>query len=292
MPELPEVETLTRQLSQKIIGKKIIKVKVLRETSFKGEKTKIINQKITNVRRQAKVIIIDLSNQLHLLVHLKMTGQLIYRRKLEESKPYNHKPKNNVYDVDRLPNKYSRVILKFDDGTSVLFNNLRAFGWIKVVKTKELEKELKNFSGVDPLSNDFTADYLKKIASQTRRAIKLLLMDQKKIAGIGNIYANEALFCARIHPKQPAKQVVKKNPEKLDKLHACIIKILKKALKYKGTTDKDEAFRTASGERGKMQSHLKVYGKDGEKCPQCSRKIKKIKLSGRGTYFCPQCQKN
>ncbi len=292
MPELPEVETLSQQLSQKIINKKIIKVKVLREKSFKGEKTKIINQKITNVRRQAKVIIIDLSNQLHLLVHLKMTGQLIYRRKLEESKPYTHKPKNNVYDVERLPNKYTRVIFEFDDGTFLLFNNLRAFGWIKVVKTKKLDKELKNFSGVDPLSDSFTPNYLKKIASQTRRAIKLLLMDQQKIAGIGNIYANEVLFCARIHPKQAAKEIVEKEPKKINKLHNCIIKILKKALKYKGTTDKDEAFRTASGERGKMQSHLKVYGKEGEKCPQCGRKIKKIKVSGRGTYFCPECQSN
>jgi formamidopyrimidine-DNA glycosylase len=288
MPELPEVETLTQQLNQKIANKEIAKVKVLREKNFKGNKNKAIGQKIKKVRRQAKVIIIDLTNQLHLLVHLKMTGQLIYREKLEEEKPYDHKPENNVYDVDRLPNKYTRVIIKFKGNTYLLFNNLRAFGWVKLVKNSQLKKELKNFSGVNPLTKEFTTKYLKKICSQTSRAIKLLLMDQKKIAGIGNIYANEALFCARIHPKQSADQITQ---QKLEKLHECIIKILKKAIKYKGTTDKDEAFRTAEGERGGMQNYLMIYGKEGEDCPQCNGKIKKIKVSGRGTYFCPNCQK-
>lgn len=289
MPELPEVETLNQQLSQKIIGKKITDIEVLRDKNFKGDKSKIIGRKIDNVRRQAKVIIIDLSNHLHLLIHLKMTGQLIYRKKLEEEKPYDYKPKDNVYDVERLPNKYTRVIMEFDDNSYLLFNNLRAFGWVKVVENKELENELQNFSGVNPLTKEFTSGYLKQIASQTRRAIKLLLMDQKKIAGIGNIYANEALFCARIHPKKPAKEV---KEEKLKDLHRCIITILKKGIKYKGTTDEDEAFRTAEGERGKMQNHLKIYGKEGKKCPRCKGRIKKIKISGRGTYFCPKCQKN
>ncbi len=287
MPELPEVETLRRQLSEKITGKKIAGVEVLKNKCFKGNKADIIGKEITNIRRQAKIIIIDLTNNHHLLIHLKMTGQLIYRRSLEETKPYDFKPPGNIYDVNRLPNKYTRVILRFQDKTYLLFNNLRTFGWIKIIKTKQLKKNLKNFSGINPLSSQFTVEYLNKIASQTGRAIKLLLMDQKKIAGIGNIYANEALFCAQIHPKQPSKDVPIK---KLGKLHQCIIKILEKALNYKGTTDKDEAFRTATGQRGGMQKHLKVYGKEGEKCPKCTGKIEKIKVSGRGTYFCPSCQ--
>lgn len=290
MPELPEVETINQQLSAKIVGKKITEIEVLRKKNFIGNKEAVIGQKIANVRRQAKLIIIDFDNDFHLLVHLKMTGQLIFRQKLDTEKPYNHKPKGNVYAVDILPNKYTRVIITFDDKTYLLFNNLRAFGWVKVVSSEDLEDELANFSGADPLSKGFTTDYLKSIASQTRRAIKLLLMDQKKIGGVGNIYANEALFCAGIHPKTPAKNIAE-HSRKVKKLHNCIIKVLQKALKYKGATANDDAFRNASGERGEMQHHLKVYAREGEKCLKCGDKIKRIKISGRSTYFCPTCQK-
>lgn len=289
MPELPEVETISQQLSQKIIGKKIKEIKVLRDKNFKGNKTKIIGKKITAVRRQAKVIIIKLSNNFNLIIHLKMTGQLIFRQKLDTQPPHNHKPKDNPFNVDLLPNKYTRVIIEFNDNSYLLFNNLRAFGWIKVIANKNLEKELHNFYGIDPLSEKFTVDYLKEIASQTNRSIKLLLMDQSKIGGIGNIYASEALFCARIHPQTKSKKIVQLT-EKISKLHQCIIKVLKKALKYKGSTANDDAFRDTSGKRGKMQHQLKVYGREGEKCPQCGGKIKRIKISGRSTFFCPSCQ--
>ena len=289
MPELPEVETINRQLSQKITGKTISDIQVLRKKNFKGDKQSIINQKIINVQRQAKVIIIKLNNNHNLLVHLKMTGQLIYRQKLNAEKPYNHKPDGNMYDADVLPNKYTRVIISFDDSTFLLFNNLRAFGWVKVVKDKELKEELANFSGVNPLTDDFSIDYLRTIANETGRAIKLLLMDQKKIAGVGNIYASEALFCARIHPKTPAKDIAA-YPQKVEKLRDCIVSVLEKALKYKGSTANDDAFRDTSGQRGEMQNHLKVYAREGKKCPQCEDKIRRIKISGRSTFFCPTCQ--
>ncbi len=289
MPELPEVETIHQQLDKKIVGKKIAEVEILRDKNFIGDKSQIIGEKITDVRRQAKVIIIDLSNNLHLLVHLKMTGQLLYREKLDTDKPYTHKPPGNMYDVDVLPNKYTRVIVSFENNGYLLFNNLRAFGWMKVVSTDELEDELENFSGVNPLTDEFTTDYLRTIAGQTGRAIKLLLMDQKEIAGIGNIYANEALFCAGIHPKTPAKNIIA-YPKKIAKLHDCIIKTLKKALKYKGSTANDDAFRDTDGQRGEMQNHLDVYAHEGEKCPKCGGEIKRIKISGRSTFFCPTCQ--
>jgi formamidopyrimidine-DNA glycosylase len=290
MPELPEVETINRQLSQKITGKKIKEIKVLRKKNFKGDKSKVIGQKITAVRRQAKVIIIDLNNNFHLLIHLKMTGQLIFRKKLNAKPPYNRKPKGNTYNIDLLPNKYTRVIISFDDNTHLLFNNLRAFGWVKVIDNQNIKNELENFSGVDPLSKKFTVDYLKKIAEKTSRSIKLLLMDQSKIGGIGNIYASEALFCARIHPKTKSKKVAQKK-KKVIRLHNCIIKVLKKALKHKGSTANDDAFRDTSGNRGKMQQHLKVYAREGEKCPECGDTIKRIKISGRSSFFCPSCQK-
>ncbi len=290
MPELPEVETISQQLAQKIVGKKIAEVEILRQKNFVGDKTKIVGQKINGVRRQAKVIILDLSNKLHILIHLKMTGQLIYRKKLNAKPPYNQKPKGNTYNVNLLPNKYTRVIITFEDNTYLLFNNLRAFGWVKVIADQNIENELKNFSGVNPLSNEFSVNYLKKIAEKTSRSIKVLLMDQSKIGGIGNIYASEALFCARIHPKTKSKKIAQKK-EKIIQLHNCIIKVLKKALKHKGSTANDDAFRDSSGKRGKMQNHLKVYAKEGEKCPKCSGKIKRIKISGRSTFFCPSCQK-
>lgn len=289
MPELPEVETINQQLSRKIVGKKIKDVQILRNKNFNGNKKKIIGQKISNVRRQAKVIIIDLTNDFNLTIHLKMTGQLIFRQKLDTQPPYNHKPKENPYNVDLLPNKYTRVIIEFNDNTYLLFNNLRAFGWIRIVADKNLEKELENFSGINPLSEKFTVNYLKEIAGQTTRSIKLLLMDQSKIGGIGNIYASETLFCAGIHPKTKSKKITQQ-PNKLNKLHDCIIKVLKRALKYKGSTANDDAFRDTTGKRGKMQHRLKVYGREGEECPQCGGKIKRIKISGRSTFFCPSCQ--
>ncbi len=289
MPELPEVETINRQLNQKIVGKTISDIEILRKKNFNGNKAQVIDQKITDVKRQAKVIIIKLSNSYNLLVHLKMTGQLIFRQKLNADKPYTHKPEGNMYDADVLPNKYTRVVISFNDDTFLLFNNLRAFGWVKVVDDKELDEELSSFSGVNPLSEDFTSDYLRTIANETGQAIKLLLMDQRKIAGIGNIYANEALFCAKIHPKTPAKNIAA-YPQKVEKLRECIIDVLKKALKYKGSTANDDAFRDSSGQRGQMQNHLKVYAHEGEKCPECGGKIQRIKISGRSTFFCPSCQ--
>ncbi len=289
MPELPEVETISQQLSRKIVGKKIDEIEILRQKNFIGTKKQIIGQKITNVRRQAKVIIIDLDNNFHLIVHLKMTGQLLYQKKLSAEKPYNHKPNGNVYNADILPNKYTRVIISFKNNGYLLFNNLRAFGWMKVVDENQLQKELINFSGVNPLSDQFTPDYLKKITGKTRKAIKTLLMDQKKIAGIGNIYASESLFCADLHPKTPAKNLVN-HPEKLKNLHQCIKKVLKKALRHKGSTANDDAFRDTTGKRGNMQNYLQVYAREGEKCPKCSGNIKRIKISGRSTFFCPNCQ--
>ncbi len=290
MPELPEVETINRQLNLKIVGKTIAGVDILRQKNFIGNKSKVIGKKIIAVGRQAKIIIISLETKIHLLVHLKMTGQLIYRQQLNTDKPYDHKPSGNIYDVNVLPNKYTRVIIEFKDNSFLLFNNLRAFGWIKVVADNQLEKELANFSGVNPLSDNFTTNYLQKITSQTNKSIKLLLMDQKKIAGIGNIYASETLFCAKTHPQTKSKKI-SQLPEKIKKLHQCIIKVLQKALKYKGSTANDDAFRDTSGNRGKMQNRLKVYGREGENCLKCGGKIKRIKISGRSSFFCPSCQK-
>jgi len=314
MPELPEIETIKRGLQKSIVGKKIANVKVLRKKNFKGDKNKIIGKYVVGVHRRAKYLIIGLSKRpakcgaitnsspitnhhslitkssVFLICHMKMTGQLIFRTKniepgtLEKNK--NTKNKKSPYDVKKLPNKYTRVIIEFEDDSHLYFNNLRAFGYIKVAQISNIKALISNL-GPEPFSDEFTTDYLKEQFSKTSRAVKLVLMDQKVISGIGNIYANEILFCAKIDPRRKAKDTKISDIKILEK---CTIKILKQAIKHQGSTAKDDAFRNIKGKRGKMQDHLKVYGREGKKCPNCKGKVKKIKLGGRGTYFCPNCQ--
>ena len=291
MPELPEVETIRRGLKKRIVGKRIKRVEVLREKSFQGKPQLVVGRRVKAVKRQAKVLMIELEGGWWLLVHLKLTGQLIFRDQKSEAREQRRTRRpTSVFDVTDLPNKYTRVIVEFEDQSRLYFNDLRVFGWMRVVKDEELKSELLKFSGVDPLSSEFTADYLRQIASRFNRPIKLLLMDQKKIAGIGNIYANEALFCAGIRPDRKAAEVVQKWPEKIGKLQECVVKVLKEGIRYGGTTGADEAFRNVEGEWGRMQEHLQVYQREGEQCFRCGAKIKRIKIGGRSSFYCPRCQ--
>lgn len=291
MPELPEVEIVRRGLENKIIGKQIKDIVVYRKKNFAGNKKKLMNKKVKNVIRYGKYLAIQLEDFYYLLVHLKMTGQLLYR----EEKGRKKRAKNDsVYDAAKLPNKYTRVEIIFKDDTYLFFNDLRAFGWVKVRKFERKPAPGRLFNrkfGPEPFSEEFSVAYLKKRLSQTKRAVKTVIMDQKEIAGIGNIYAAEALYCAKIDPRLPAENVVKQNPKKVEKLYSCIIKALKKGIKYSGSTAENGSFRDVNGEKGQMQKHLKVYGNKGKACPGCGGEIKKIKVGGRGTYFCPQCQK-
>ena len=219
-----------------------------------------------------------------------MTGQLVYRIKNYELRIKDKtKEKDSRYDTEELPNKYTRVIIGFDNGGKLYFNDLRKFGWLKVVK--DLDAISGEKYGPEPFSKEFTIKYLKEILSRWGRPIKLLLMDQKKIAGIGNIYANEALFCAGIAPHYRGKELAKDHPEKIDKLYYCIKKILLEAIKFGGSTASDDAYRNVEGEKGRMQEKLKVYGRAGEKCFQCGKIIKRMTIGGRGTFFCPACQR-
>lgn len=182
MPELPEVETIKRYLEKEIVGQKILKVKVLNKKSFYGDKRKIVNKKISSLNRRGKILILNLENNLNLVFHLKMSGQLIFSKE----------------QLDKFE-KQTRIIFILNKGY-LFFNDTRKFGWVKILDDKELIEEFKKL-GPEPFSEDFNFDYLKNIFSKTKRAIKVILMDQTKIAGIGNIYANEALFLAKIDPK-------------------------------------------------------------------------------------------
>jgi len=273
MPELPEVETIAKQLNQVLKGKVIKEIEVLREKSFKGDKKKILGKKIRRARRRAKMVIVEFEgSDESLMIHLKMTGQLLYEKNFQFSK-------------SNFQNKYTRVIIKLNKG-ALVFNDLRVFGWIKVMGKRELEGEMGKF-GIDVTDKEFTVGYLKKALGGSRRAIKLVLLDQKKMAGIGNIYASEILFCAGVIPKfeaQNLKQI------QINKLYKCIKRIINKAIKYGGTTAGDDMYVNARGEAGRYQKHRLVYDRAGQSCLRCKTKIKKIKLGGRGTYFCPRCQ--
>ncbi|HUW22338.1 MAG TPA: bifunctional DNA-formamidopyrimidine glycosylase/DNA-(apurinic or apyrimidinic site) lyase [Candidatus Bathyarchaeia archaeon] len=297
MPELPEVETIRLQLNQVLKGLKIVGVEVLSSKNFIGSVNDIVGEKISSVERRAKIILIKLSHNRCLAIHLKMTGQLIFRDMgLKEDAIGDQN--NGPFAVREMPNKYTRVIVEFTSGAKLYFNDLRKFGWMKVIGIRDGKSGIKDkYANLSELANlgpeaidekTFSLEYLKKIFSKTKKAIKLILLDQGKIAGIGNIYANEALFLAGIKPEKLANQL---NEKEIEKLRNSVIKILKEAIKHQGTSDKDEAYRQTTGEKGSHQNYLQVYGREGKKCRQCGKEIKRIKIGGRGTFYCPNCQK-
>ncbi|PIS08791.1 formamidopyrimidine-DNA glycosylase [Candidatus Beckwithbacteria bacterium CG10_big_fil_rev_8_21_14_0_10_34_10] len=270
MPELPEVETIKNSLEKKIKGNIISSIEVLKKKSFRGNQNKVWGLEILSLGRRGKNLYFKLEKENNLLIHLKMTGQLIYQTK------------NKIEDL-----KHQRVVINFNDKSRLVFNDLRIFGWIKLFNNKDLEKEF-TILGPEPFFKEFNDGYLKKILTRSRRAIKLSLLDQKKISGIGNIYANEALYQAKILPIRPSNSLTDKE---IKKLRLGIIKVLRKGIKYKGSTAADENYRLPDGSKGQYQTHFKVYQKNGKKCHQCKKLIKKIKLGGRGTFYCPVCQK-
>jgi len=284
MPELPEVETIVRDLNKKLKNKKIISVKSSDKKVFQlsnsGVKN-ILGKKIREVKRRAKMIIIDLAGS-YLIVHLKMTGQLVY-----ENKNLLIAGGHSIINEDKkLPNKFTRVIFKFADKSTLYFNDVRRFGWIKQM-SKNKFTEFNVRLGVEPLSADFTLKYFHEfLLHKSKTSIKQALLDQKYISGIGNIYADESLFMAQI---KPARKVNSLSFAEIKKLYQAIPKILKYAIKHRGTSFND--YVDAQGEAGNFIKYLKVYGRGGEKCKICGGAIKKIKLGGRGTHWCDKCQK-
>jgi len=285
MPELPEVETIKLDLQKLLKGKTIKSVDINLPKQIVGSvsrfKKQVQNSKVQDVKRRAKTLIIDLNNQNYLIFHLKMTGQLIYKG-LKGYTGGGHPIQQNLQD---LPNKYSHVIFNFSDGSRLFFNDTRQFGWVKLVSDKELEVENSKF-GPEPLDKNFTFSKFKELFVNKKQALKPLLMDPKFIAGIGNIYAQEACFCAGILPTRPANQI---NIQELKKLYSNIRKILKLAITKKGTSSND--YIDAFGRQGSMQNFLKVYNRAGEKCFKCKSTIKLIRQAQRTTCYCEKCQK-
>lgn len=274
MPELPEVETISYDLNQIFSGWKIIDfVSTEAKMLFPNErkiKKEILHLEIKNFKRIAKIIIISFKgNNIFLIIHLKMTGRLLIR---DQDSP-----------SDRWLRAYF-LLKKSDQIKELRFCDQRKFGYVKLIRKKELD-EIVNAYGLEPLKNLDSPKFY-KILQKRKTPVKKLLMDQSLIAGIGNIYANDALYVAKIHPERVANTLTYLESQKLLK---GIEKVLKKGLKYRGASD--NSYLDAFGEKGKYQEHFQVYRKDGKKCKRCGEKIRRITLGGRGTFFCPYCQK-
>jgi len=284
MPELPEVETIRRQLERVVKGQRVRRVKVGHKKSFRGKVGEVEGKRIRGVGRRAKMLVVELEKGKNLLIHLKMTGQLVYESK--KGRTVGGHPTSDW--VKKLPSKHTRVVMELEKG-KLFFNDMRVFGWIKVVDNEGLMREFKDL-GPDVNRAEFTVKHLKEILESSGRAVKLILLDQKKLAGVGNIYANDGLYCAGVDPRRSGKEVVKDGAA-VKRLFRCLKRVIDKGIKYGGATASDDSFVNAVGLGGKYQKHFLVYEKKGKKCRRCERKIKKVKLGGRGTYFCPGCQK-
>jgi formamidopyrimidine-DNA glycosylase len=276
MPELPEVETIRRQLEKEIVGEKIVDVwcdraKVLRPSP--NEFTRgVVGKTIAKIKRRAKLLIIELTesssvrSRSYAVSHLRLSGRILIRRKSDEADDYVH------------------AILKFNGEKELRFAEARLFGYMEYLPNqKALNKKLAGFG---PEVFDLRRERFPGILAATRKAIKPLLMDQKRIAGIGNIYANDALYLAKINPETPANQI---SPQKADKLYAALRKVLEESLRDGGASD--QWYRQIHGEKGSYQKHFKVYGRMGKKCEQCGGTIERIVVGGRGTFICPTCQR-
>jgi len=285
MPELPEVESIRRKLNTVLVNRQIQRIEVLREKSFlnfPALSSKILDKTILGVKRRAKILQIVLNGEHDLLIHLKMTGQLIFVDVDGQRAGGGHP---NADWVNDLPAKHTRVIFEFTDNSKLFFNDMRVFGWIRSPLKIDVNKEFINY-GPDIDDPNLTVNYLLDTAKRRQISIKQFIMDNKVICGVGNIYASESLFAVGINPTKPAKEV---NKKEMTKLFQAMQKIIRRSTKLGGTTF-DGKYVGVDGFAGGFQNELKVYGRAGETCLNCGAKIKKIKQAGRGTFYCPVCQ--
>jgi formamidopyrimidine-DNA glycosylase len=285
MPELPEVETVVRQLVHVLPGKVIGSVEVLKEKTLHGSTVQILQKQIVAVTRKQKIIVIELVDDQVVLIHLKMTGQLIYVGTSDQIVDRVVGGHPTADWVGTLPSKHTRIIFHFTDGSTLYFNDQRMFGWIKLM-SKAQWNESREVMAPDVVDEDFTASYLAKKLGRSARAIKLTILDQALVGGMGNIYANDALFIAGIHPKTPSNQV-KMNAVK--KLYLAMKQVIEAGIQAGGASYSH--FVDTEGMGGHYQDQFMVYDREGKPCQRCGAMIEKFSLGGRGTYFCPQCQR-
>ncbi|WP_066639697.1 bifunctional DNA-formamidopyrimidine glycosylase/DNA-(apurinic or apyrimidinic site) lyase [Desulfolucanica intricata] len=274
MPELPEVETIKRTLETKITGQsfndvKIFLPKIIRTPGVEEFKKQIIGKKIKALSRRGKYLMINLSGDMVLVFHLRMTGRLIYCQ------------------ADETPARHTHLVLQLDSENQLRFIDMRQFGRLWLVHQNELNtiSGLKDL-GLEPFDDAFTREFIKKELRRKRTRIKSLLLDQSFIAGLGNIYVDEALHRARIHPERLANTL---NAREASNLYSAIREVIKEGIENRGTTFRD--YVDGDGRTGEYQELLRVYNREGQPCLKCKKIIKRKKIAGRSSYFCPNCQK-
>jgi formamidopyrimidine-DNA glycosylase len=270
MPELPEVETIVRGLQGPLVGRQFTGVrlgweKLIARPSVEEFKRGLVGQKILGVKRRGKYLVFTLSGGGSLIVHLRMTGRLLI-----------------VNSGDEL-DKHDHLIFELDDGRELRFNNVRKLGRVYLMGDQD---EVVGKLGPEPLDSDFTPADFAALLSGRRGMIKPLLLNQRFVAGIGNIYSDEALFAARIHPERRADTLT---AEEIECLYHAIRQVLVQGIQNRGTTFSD--YLDAEGREGRNQEYLQVFRRPGYPCPRCGTPIERTVVGGRGTYFCPRCQK-
>jgi len=287
MPELPEVETIKCSLAHEIVGKRIVKIWI--EPSFKKKISPsseefvkfLTGKKFAHVGRRAKMLIFAVGQDDFVLTHLKMTGQLVYVPKRGRAVGGGHN-----LDTEKQPNRFTRARFDFADGSILFFNDMRKFGFMKLLSSAALKSELAK-CGPEPFDKAFTFKYFQAgLLKRKNQRLKPILLDQKFISGIGNIYADEVCFAVRVHPEKRIRQL---RADKVKEIFSAIKKILTKAIKYRGTSV--NTYVDGAGLAGGYQRFLNAYDRKGEKCRRCGAIIKKIKISGRSSGFCPRCQR-
>jgi formamidopyrimidine-DNA glycosylase len=289
MPELPEVETVRLGLQEFLPGQDIKSITKDWPKSLPVTEELIcdslIGAKVESVQRRGKLIIMPLSSGYSLLIHLKMTGQLVYRPNKGKGFGGGH-PNDSL--IDKLPDRSTRVIIELTNGT-LFFNDQRKFGWVKLEKSEGLYENNTFLSklGPEPLEDNYTFEQFKNaIKRRAKTSIKAAILDQTVVAGVGNIYADESLFDARIHPLTKAGDV---STIKLKRLYNAIREVMSLSISLGGSSDRN--YVDAKGNRGSYLKFAKVFRKEGSPCPECGGEIKKIRAAGRGTHICPRCQK-
>jgi formamidopyrimidine-DNA glycosylase len=267
VPELPEVETIRTQLAQRLAGRTLTRVEILdprltRPHDLFEVTEELEGELVRAVERRGKYLVVRLESGRALLVHLRMTGSFGF-----------------------APTTHERAVLELDDGSRLVYRDVRRFGTWLVLEDAELEPYLAAKNGVEPLGQRFTADWLGHRLAARRAPLKAVLLDQRVVAGLGNIYADEALWRARVNPLRPANGLA---AEETARVHRAIRAALRVGIDRQGSTLRDYA--TPDGEVGSMQDEFRVYGRDGKPCQRCRTTIAKARVGGRGTWFCPRCQ--
>lgn len=287
MPELPEVETVRRGLMRLIVGRTISTITSTTPKSFPNPSSEVdqfaLGAQIITVRRRAKVLLIDLDSSYTFVIHLKMTGQLVFRG--DETFGAGH-PNDSL--IGKLPDTSTRVVIEFTDGSTLFFNDQRKFGWVKLLPTLSVpDIDFMKRVGPEPLEDSFTAEqFISRIRRRNGTTIKAAILDQTVLAGVGNIYADESLWGAQIHPATRVRDV---SDDQLAVLLSEIKYVMNLAIEKGGSTDKN--YVNAEGKKGSYIDFARVFRREGLACPRHPDvRIEKIRVAGRGTHVCQVCQ--